>query len=367
MSQSASKIALVVGATGAIGGDTAAALSRHGWSVRGLARRPQPESGRIAWIQGDAMNPADVSRAARDARLIVHAANPPGYRNWDTLVLPMLDNTIAAAKAAGARIVLPGTVYNFGPDAFPILREDSPQNAATRKGAIRVEMEKRLRAASDEAPVLIVRAGDFFGPNTRVNSYFSAAMIRPGTPIKRIFEVARRGVSHAWAYLPDLSETIARLMDRESDLAAFDVFHFAGHQLAAGAMASAIVKAAGDPRLRVWPFPWPLVVALQPFSRLFREMAEMRYLWREPVSLDGSKLEALLGNAVPATPLDTAVRETLIGLGCLIDPALAGYAGAAPSSASSAASHAASAASASLPIAASRAFAAVTSATLPGA
>ena len=49
MSQSASKIALVVGATGAIGGDTAAALSRHGWSVRGLARRPQPESGRIAW------------------------------------------------------------------------------------------------------------------------------------------------------------------------------------------------------------------------------------------------------------------------------------------------------------------------------
>jgi nucleoside-diphosphate-sugar epimerase len=77
----------------------------------------------------------------------------------------MLDNTIAAARANGARIVLPGTVYNFGPDAFPDLREASPQNPVTAKGRIRVEMERRLReAASTEVGVLIVRAGDFFGP-----------------------------------------------------------------------------------------------------------------------------------------------------------------------------------------------------------
>jgi hypothetical protein len=53
----------------------------------------------------------------------------------------MLDSSIAAAKASGARILFPGTVYNFGPDAWPILREDSPQRPKTRKGAIRVEME----------------------------------------------------------------------------------------------------------------------------------------------------------------------------------------------------------------------------------
>ena len=91
------------------------------------------------------MNAADVLRAAQGASLIVHAANPPGYRNWATEVLPMVDNSIAAAKAVGARIVLPGTVYNFGADAFPVLRENSPQHPSPRKGAIRVEMEKRLR------------------------------------------------------------------------------------------------------------------------------------------------------------------------------------------------------------------------------
>ena len=82
-------------------------------------------------------------------------------------------------------------------------------------------------------------------------------------------------------------------------------------------MAAAIRTAAGNPHARVWPFPWPLVVALQPFVRLFREMAEMRYLWRQSISLDGAKLKAFLGDALPATPLDMAVRDTLAGLGCL--------------------------------------------------
>jgi nucleoside-diphosphate-sugar epimerase len=317
MVTSTEKIALVIGA-GGIGGETAAALIRHGWSVRGLTRRPRAGGAGMEWVAGDALNRADVLRAAEGVRLIVHAANPAGYRNWDTQVLPMIDHTIAAAKSIGARIVLPGTVYNFGPDAFPTLRESAAQNPMTRKGAIRVEMESRLHAASSAgAPALVVRAGDFFGPNITGNSYFSAAMVQPGKPIKRIFEPARRGVSHAWAYLPDLGETIARLIDRHDALGNFEMFHFAGHQLVTGEMVAAIRKATGNAHLRAWPFPWPMVVGLQPFVLLFREMAEMRYLWRETISLDGGRLAAFLGEALPATPLDEAVRATLLGLGCL--------------------------------------------------
>jgi len=192
-------------------------------------------------------------------------------------------------------------------------------------------MERRLRAAASAgAPALIVRAGDFFGPNTTGNSYFSAAMVQPGKPVKRIVELARRGVRHAWAYLPDLGETIASLIDRQEALVNFEIFHFAGHQLASGEMATAIRKAMGNPHLRAWSFPWPLIVALQPFGPLFREMAEMRYLWRESISLDGSRLAAFLGDALPATPLDGAVCATLLGLGCLKDTADTGRARTAP-------------------------------------
>jgi nucleoside-diphosphate-sugar epimerase len=321
MSHSTNKIALIIGAKGGIGGATAAALFRHGWTIRGLTRRAQPGNGTIEWIVGDAMNAADVVGAAQGASLIVHAANPPGYRNWATQVLPMIDNTIAAAKAVGARIVLPGTIYNFGADAFPVLYEDSPQHPSTRKGAIRVEMEKKLKAAASEGvPTLIVRSGDYFGPKTTGNSFFAAVMVRPSSPVNWIINPARNGASHAWAYLPDVGETIAMLMDRENELGNFAAFNFAGYQLASGEIPAAIAKAAGKPDMRPWPLPWFAIVALQPVVRLFREMAEMRYLWSASISLDGSKLKAFLGDAVPSTPLDVAIRDTLVGLGCLRAP-----------------------------------------------
>lgn len=133
------KRVLVLGATGGIGGEVARQLRDAGWDVRAL-RRNQPrgdEERGIEWIAGDAMKRDDVMRAAEGVSVIVHAVNPPGYKRWAELVLPMMDNTIAAAQAQRATIALPGIVYNFGPDAFPLLNEHSPQHPATRKGAIR--------------------------------------------------------------------------------------------------------------------------------------------------------------------------------------------------------------------------------------
>ncbi len=119
----------------------------------------------MRWLKGDAMKPDDVAMAAKGCAAIVHAVNPPGYRNWGGLVLPMLANTIAAAGREGATVVLPGTVYNYREDAFPVLGEGSTQNPSTRKGRIRVEMERSLRAFTARGGrAVIVRAGDFFGP-----------------------------------------------------------------------------------------------------------------------------------------------------------------------------------------------------------
>ena len=318
-SSNAGRIALVIGAAGGIGGEAAAALARHGWTVRGLTRRPMPARAGVEWVSGDAMVAADVARAAQGVSLIVHAANPPGYKNWGKLVLPMLDNTIAAAKSNGARILLPGTVYNFGLETFPLIDETAPQAPTTRKGKIRVEMERRLKAASAQGtPVLIVRAGDFFGPHAG-NNWFGQLVIKPGAPLKSVTEPASKGLAHAWAYLPDLAETMARLLDRADRLAAFEVFHFGGHLLAWGEMAASVRRVTGQPRLPVMSFPWGLIVALSPVVPLFREMAEMRYLWREPLVLDDRKLRAFLGD-VPQTPLDTAIAASLRALGCLENP-----------------------------------------------
>ena len=314
--------ALIVGATGGIGSEMARVLIERGWSVRALSRDPQQAAkqlawlGPIAWIAGDAMNSSEVVAAAAGVDVVVHAANPPGYRNWKGLAMPMLESSIAGAKAANARLVLPGTVYNFGSAAFPLLRESSPQEPTTRKGRIRVAMEERLKSAAQEgARVLIVRAGDFFGPRAG-NNWFSQALVKPGRPLRSVTYPGKRDVGHAWAYLPDLAETIVRLLERETELQRFDVFHFAGHWFERGVeIAEATRRAAGRPAARIRALPWLFVYLLAPFVETLREMLEMRYLWTSSVQLDNTKLLAFLGEE-PHTPIDEALQSTLCGLGC---------------------------------------------------
>ena len=313
------RTALILGATGGIGGAVAKRLAAQGWTTTAMHRDPAKAKARnvtaIDWIRGDAMSARDVLTAARGADVIVHAVNPPGYRDWEKLVLPMLDNTIAAAKTHGARIVLPGTVYNYGPDALPLLTEASPQSPKTRKGRIRAEMEARLRAASTVgARVLIVRTGDFFGPHAG-NNWFSQGLVRPGKTLTAITYPGKRGVGHQWAYLPDVAETIVRLL--EQDLGAFALFHMEGVWDADGRqMVEAIKRIAGQPDLKVKPFPWWLLSLAAPFVPLFREMAEMRYLWRMPVRMTNEHLVATLGQE-PRTPLEAALRATMTDLRCL--------------------------------------------------
>ncbi|MDZ5648279.1 NAD-dependent epimerase/dehydratase family protein [Nitrospirillum sp. BR 11828] len=316
------KTALVIGAKGGFGGAVAASLLAQGWTVRALARghATRQDLAGAHWIQGDALNAADVAQAALGADVIVHAVNPPGYKDWGKLVLPMMDNTIAAATAVGARIVLPGTVYNYGPDALPDLTEGSPQNPTTVKGGIRVAMEQRLRQASQRgARVLILRCGDFFGPHAG-NNWFGQGLVKPGRPVASIPYPGPHAVGHAWAYLPDAAEAVSQLLARESELAPFETFHFGGHWLEPGVeMAHAIqrvVVARGGKRPAITAFPWWLVTLASPVVTVFRELREMRYLWQRPVRLENAKLTAFLG-AEPHTPLDAAVAATLADLGCL--------------------------------------------------
>lgn len=319
------QIALILGITGTVGAEVARQLQARGWHVRALHRNPESVQGSfrdilsgIEWRRGDAMQRQDVLDAAKGATLILHGVNPPGYHNWAGLVLPMIDNTIAAARASGARIVLPGTVYNFGDDAFPVLREDSPQQPATRKGAIRVELERRLElAAKDGVRCLIVRAGDFFGPGSSANSWFRAGLITPDKPLTSVQYPGNDGVGHQWAYVPDVAETMVRLVELGEELPDFARYHMLGHWDDNGCkMIEAIRRASGKPDLKVRRMPWWLLRLVAPFNETLRELMEMRYLWQQPVRMDNARLVGLLGEE-PHTPWDVALKTTLSSLGCI--------------------------------------------------
>lgn len=327
MSKNETRTALVIGANGGIGSEVTAALLRRNWHVRALVRTaPNPNADlphdQIDWRIGDAMSSEDVLNAARAADAIIHAVNPPGYRNWQELVLPMLDNTIRAAIVNKARIVLPGTVYNFAPAILANVTEDSPQKPITRKGAIRAEMEKRLENATENgAKALIVRAGDYFGAHAG-NNWFSQCLVKPGKKVSAITYPGKAGIAHQWAYLPDVAETMAELLDHDGKIEPFARFHMEGHWDHGGTqMINAIQQCVGR-ELKTRRLPWPVINLARPFSSFCREIWEVRYLWQHGFKMNNDRLTALIGKE-PRTPLAHAVHSSLSGLGCLQLPKIA--------------------------------------------
>ncbi len=325
------RTALIVGARGGWGGEMAATLLARGWQVRALARGATAQAAqpgghpRLQWVSGDAMQPGDLMRAAEGVQVVVHAANPPGYVRWHELAMPMLRASMAAAQAQGARLMLPGNVYNFGPDAGERLREDAPQHPLTRKGRVRVEMEDALQEAAARHGLrsLVLRAGDFFGGGG-ASSWFNTVMVRPGRPVSRVVEPHTAGVGHSWAYLPDATLAAARCLELDATapgrLAVAERVHFKGHELADGrALARCVAQVVAvrtGRSVKISPVPWVLWSALAPVSPLLREVREMRYLWQRDLALDNGRLLALLGDE-PHTPLPQAVAESLVRMACL--------------------------------------------------
>lgn len=306
---------LILGATGGIGGTMARTMLARGWTViamvRDVERAVQNWRGtnQPQWIAGDALNVKDVVASAKGTSAIFHGVNPQGYRHWDKLVLPMVDASLQAARQHGSRLLLPGTIYNFDAAVTPLIAETTPQHPRGPKSAIRVEMERRIVAAAPEVASLILRAGDFFGPDAN-QSWFTQAMAKQ--PLQRIINPGKPGVGHSWAYLPDLAEAFARLLELpDGALARAERLQFGGFWDHDGRqMARLIREASGHADLPEGSFPWWMMRLAAPFGGFPREVVEIAPFWRHPVRLDNSRLIALLGQE-PATPAAEAVKSSL--------------------------------------------------------
>jgi len=305
---------LVLGANGRFGHTAAAAFRKAGWEVASLVR-PGSSDGVAAGtepVEVDALDHAAVSAAAHGCDVVLHALNPP-YTQWSRLALPLAYSAITAAEAAGATLIFPGNLYNYGKGLPSVVDETTPMHPSSRKGRLRVAIEDRIAEAGERGMrAIILRAGDFFGGGH--GSWLDLVIAKeigrghltyPG-PIDLI---------HPWAYLPDLASTLVRLAGIRGRLGRFETFGFPGHAVTGREFTTAIARANGR-GLQIKRMSWWLIHALGPLVPLSRELSEMAYLWNEPHRIDGTKLEAAIGT-VPHTPLDTAVKRALRDLGAI--------------------------------------------------
>ena len=311
---------LILGANGRLGQVLACAFVDAGWRVHGQVRRePPPGSPQaVHWLRAGLDAPAKLAEATGSADIVVHAVNPP-YPAWHAHALPLAQSAIATARALNALLMFPGNVYNFGARMPQVLRESTPQEPTSRKGRVRVRVEEALRqAARAGLRTTIVRAGDFFGGPGR-GAWLDLVMVKP-LPQGKVVYPGRMDVLHAWAYLPDLARTFVLLAERRAALAQYEVVHFPGYSVTGETFVRSIERAArkcgvlgATVPLRRAGMPWPLLQIGGLVVPMWRELAEMRYLWNVPHSLTGERLAALIGT-IPATPLEQALEETLRGL-----------------------------------------------------
>lgn len=305
---------LVLGVTGSFGGAVAEALAQEGHFLRLLVRDAARAGRWRKWetcetIVGDAGDAATLLRAAEDCDVIVNGVNLP-YHLWQPHMVTIADNVAAAAERTGALVVFPGNVYGLGRQTLGPVGEDAPNLATTRKGQLRIAMEDRLWRLADagRARVLILRAGDYFGPTARnglVDRIFGNAAA--GKPIQVL---GRLDVPHQWAYLPDLGRVAAGLLGRD-DLRPFEVVNFAGHVARTQrAFLEMVAREAGRPGLPIRRLPWWAIRLLGLRDPVLRELLELRYLFDEAVILDDPRRRELLPD-FRSTPVEEAVRATV--------------------------------------------------------
>jgi nucleoside-diphosphate-sugar epimerase len=301
----------VLGANGRVANAVARAFLAHGHAVIAITRSGKATglAGNVEFRAADAGSESQLTEAMAGADLIFNGLNPP-YDQWAKKAMPMARAVMAAARAHHIPHLFIGNVYNFG-HGIPVgANEATVQNAETRKGKIRIEME---RLFEDEARIhgvktIILRAGDFYGSGAAGSWFdlFLVAKVAKG----RFTWPGDRHIPHAFAYLPDLAEAFVALAERIGDLPVFDTFTFAGHTLS-GAEFKTHVETAVGRSLKDGSVPWWLFRLIGPFYPLIREVNEMSYLWDTPHSLDGKKLADIVGS-LPSTTPAAAIRQALI-------------------------------------------------------
>ncbi len=278
---------LILGGSGKIGTHAAEAFWNAGWTVRQFNRKTD-----------------DMTLAAMGCDVIVNGLNPANYANWAKNIPAITNQVIAAAKASGATVIVPGNIYNFGNQPGE-LNEHTPHTPNTRKGQIRVDMEQAYAKAGVQT--IVLRAGNFIDPlhNDDVMSLFILRDAKRG----KIAYGGTPDARQAYAYVPDWARAAVMLAEKRGELTRFEDIPFPGHCFDWHALKAQLDQSTGK-TFRLVAFPWWLMRALSPFMEMARELVEMRYLYEMDHWIGAEKFARLLPDFRP-TPMAEVMEARL--------------------------------------------------------
>lgn len=296
---------IILGAKGRFGRAATHAFVAAGWEVTTFGRNwtgPTPNG--TTRVTGDASDTEALTRACMGQDVIVNAINPP-YEDWVATLPKLTKAVIAATRAAGATLMLPGNVYNYGANGPERWVENTPWHPTSRKGELRVTLENAYRDAG--VRTIVLRAGDYLEQG-KSNNWFDRVIAPKARQGKLIYPGPLDRV-HAWGYLPDVGRAAVMLAEKRDEFSSFEQFGIEGFSLTGAELADGIAAATGKAQ-KVSGFPWFALRIMGLFNPAMRELLEMRYLWNVRHRIDDSKLMQVLPDFKP-TPLAEALSDVM--------------------------------------------------------
>jgi hypothetical protein len=236
--------------------------------------------------------------------------NPPyDARVWAELVPRYMDNLIAAAARAGARLVVLDNVYMLGRPGGRPLDEETPPNPCSRKGEIRARAAERLFEAHHRGDVLATtgRASDYYGPGGTL-THLGDPFWRPALAGKTARVLVNPDAIHTYHYIPDVAAGLATLGCAEADVYGRVWMLPCAPAESMRELVARFSRKLGR-EIRLAGLPRWLVKAVGAFVPLVREVGEMLYQWDEPFVINDRRFRERFRQG--PTDVDEAAAATV--------------------------------------------------------
>ncbi|MET3131119.1 nucleoside-diphosphate-sugar epimerase [Oxalobacteraceae bacterium GrIS 1.11] len=307
-----SNIALF-GAAGAIGQSIAAALGAKGQAYRVVGRSEaslrkafgaDPLAEIVTWNPD---SPASVQAAAAGVETLIYLV---GVHYTQFALHPeLMRKTLAGAIAAGVKnILLIGTVYPYGRAQSQPVREDHPRQPHTFKGRMRKAQEDLLMQAHADGRIraTVLRLPDFYGPGVAASLLHGAATAAVQGGVADM--VGPLDLPHEFVFVPDVGPVVAKLLDTPAGFG--KIWHLAGASVTTQSELVAEMERQSGRKLKRRVVGKTMLRLIGLFHPFMREMVEMHYLLSEPLIMDDSALQRLIG-PICKTPYAEGIRQTL--------------------------------------------------------
>ena len=158
----------VLGANGQIGEELARYLHDNvTQDVRLVGRNPAKVNEADELVKADLMDADATDRAVAGSDIVYLTVGlPMDSAMWEERFPVMMENTIAAVREHGAKLVFFDNTYMYPQTAVPQVEGRTPFEPRGRKAAVRAQIATRLQEEMDAGRIeaVIVRAPEFYGP-----------------------------------------------------------------------------------------------------------------------------------------------------------------------------------------------------------